>query len=532
MSNTPTDQGPTNPATPPGSGPTDFSMKSLAERVSALEMTLAPVRGSRPVLGNPASEDRNPTHLPPKPTAMGIQSFSHLPGEDFVAWRAHFVEMVGLNRWNTSEAKSFAFGQMKGKAVEAVLDISTKVENESLDEFLNRYQKRFLPAARSRILRAHFSHIRQLPDESVQALHSRMRVWYHLAYPDAEHRSEVFLVERFISALSNRDVQDFVRQWKPETFEGALDAATEKTHLALRDIANHAPRGLQQPIPGDARVIATMNAGTSMISQNRPSDRRCFYCDETGHLKKRCPARLRDFLKTRSARPNNRTSPRRPTENPTARKGYNTTQPSNTSRPGGSSSRASRRRVVLSAEAGSIRPYNNDRHGDNRARKQTAAVEVCPAEAVAAEEASFVPLDLASHTPGGLQQPTQSGTSVLASIDPKSSSTQMNQNPDRRCFYCNEVGQLKVECPAGLRDFRRNRRRNRCGKARPRRQVAAIEGECQEEAVAALDTDTDTLDTSDFPAADDPTVAALSEEMASEDPLTNSAEEEDFPEGQ
>ena len=73
---------------------------------------------------------------------------------------------------------------------------------------------------------------------------------------------------------------------------------------------------------------------------------------------------------------------------------------------------------------------------------------------------------------------------------------------------------------------------DRYGRAKPRRQVAALEEECQEEAVAILEADTDILDTCDFSTVDDQTIAALYEEMASEDPLTNFVDEEDFSEGQ
>ena len=124
-------------------------------------------------------------------------------------------------------------------------------------------------------------------------------------------------------------------------------------------------------------------------------------------MKDRCPARLKDFLRDRLPRANNRLPPRRPTGTTAARRGGTSTSTGLT-RPGGYSN-ASRRQAMMSAEA---------------------------------------------------------------------------------------------------RDF--PGLRSRYGEARPRRQVAAIdEEECQEEAVAAL-----------------------YEEMASEDPLTNSAEEEDFPEGQ
>ena len=77
---------------------------------------------------------------------------------------------------------------------------------ESAKETLDEYQKRFLPDSDSQLLRAQFACVVQLPNESVQKLHARMRVLYHLAYPDASTRNDIFLIERFIAALNNREV--------------------------------------------------------------------------------------------------------------------------------------------------------------------------------------------------------------------------------------------------------------------------------------------------------------------------------------
>ena len=434
MSNTNGSGGPNNTNPPTGANPVDVTMESLVDKINTLETTLERVLGRRQMFGDPAEEDNNPNHLPPKPTAARLQYFSFLPGENFISWRAHFMDMVGLNRWNTAEAKSFAFNAMKGKAQEFVMDISTKKATESLDVFLNLYQERFVPAARSQMLRAQFAHIKQQPNESVQSLHSRMRVLYLLAYPDAEDQSRVFLVERFIAALSNRDVQNFVRRRKPKTFEEALEVATEETSFVLLDLASHTPGGLQQPIPGDTSVLASIGARSSGPQANRTPDRRCFFCDEVGHLKDRCPIRLREFLRNRQTRTNSRAPLRRtPGAAPTRRGGFSAS--TGLMRPGGYSD-ASRRQAMASAEAQAF---------------------------------------------------------------------------------------------PGIR--------NRFGPARPRRQVATIEegeAESPEEIVANLEahTDTDILDSYDFSAVDDQTIAALYEEMAEDDALTPFIEEGDFPEGQ
>ena len=126
-----------------------------------------------------------------------------------------------------------------------------------------------------------------------------MRVLYHLAYPDASMRNDVFLMERFIAALNNREVQNHVRRRKPLTYSAALAAANEETSFVLMDLTTHAPGGVQAPIPGDTSFIATLKArrpSPSTPGTSTTERRRCFYCDGEGHIRDRCPTRLKDYL--------------------------------------------------------------------------------------------------------------------------------------------------------------------------------------------------------------------------------------------
>ena len=75
-------------------------------------------------------------------------------------------------------------------------------------------------------------------------------------------RNEVFLIERFISALNNREVQNYVRRRKPPTYAKALHIANEETSFVLMDLATHAPGGLQAPVPGDTSFIAALTRST------------------------------------------------------------------------------------------------------------------------------------------------------------------------------------------------------------------------------------------------------------------------------
>ena len=148
---------------------------------------------------------------------------------------------------------------MKGTELESVMDI-TLTRRETVGQVLDEYQNWFLPESDSQLLWAQFACVVQLPNESVQKLHARMRVLYHLAYPDASMRNEIFLIERFISALNNRQVQNYVRRRKPSTYAKALHVANEETSLVLMDLATHAPGGLQAPTPGDTSFFSALKA--------------------------------------------------------------------------------------------------------------------------------------------------------------------------------------------------------------------------------------------------------------------------------
>ena len=165
--------------------------------------------------------------------------------------------IADYHRLSDEVAKQLAYAFMKGTALESVMDIrltGPKTIGQALDE----YQNRFLPESDSQLLRAQFAFVVQLPNESVQKLHTRMGVLHHLAYPDANTRNEFYLIEKFISALNNREVQNYIRRRKPPTYAKALHIANEETSFILMNFATHAPGGLQAPMPGDTNFIAAL----------------------------------------------------------------------------------------------------------------------------------------------------------------------------------------------------------------------------------------------------------------------------------
>ena len=235
---------------------TDVTMESLIAEVRTLKAELSTLQAGDSLhnlsLDEPGRERQS--HSGSRPHKTKIQYFANLPGENFLAWRSQFQVIASYHRWSDDEAKQLVYAYMKGIALESVMDIRL-TGPETIGQVLDAYQDRFLPECDSQLLRTQFACVVQMPNESVQKLHARMRVLYHLAYPDASTGNEVYLIEKFISALNNREVQNHVRRRKPTTYAKALSIANEETSFVLMDIATHAPGGLQAPVPGDNSFI-------------------------------------------------------------------------------------------------------------------------------------------------------------------------------------------------------------------------------------------------------------------------------------
>ena len=90
------------------------------------------------------------------------------------------------------------------------------------------------------------------------------------------------------------------------------------------DLATHAPGSLQAPIPGDTSFIAALKAKRTDSRRSSTTRRKCYYCDEEGHFKERCPTRLKDFLKQCGDKGNRRAGR---STTPTGNRNFRTTLP-------------------------------------------------------------------------------------------------------------------------------------------------------------------------------------------------------------
>ena len=69
----------------------------------------------------------------------------------------------------------------------------------------------------------------------------------------------------------------------------------------------HAPGGLQAQVPRDTSFLTALKGKRADAGRGSTSRHKCYYCDEEGHFKERCPTRLKDFLKQWADKGNPRT---------------------------------------------------------------------------------------------------------------------------------------------------------------------------------------------------------------------------------
>ena len=170
----------------------DVTMESLMSKIRNLKSELTALQAQEG-FHNLSLDDkgRERSHHPhpssSRPHNAKIQHFANLPGKNFLAWRSQFQVIADYHRWPDEEAKQLVYAYMKGTALESIMNIRL-TGPETIGQVLDEYQNRFLPESDLQLLRAQFAYVVQLPNESVQKLHTRMRVLYHLTYPDANTR--------------------------------------------------------------------------------------------------------------------------------------------------------------------------------------------------------------------------------------------------------------------------------------------------------------------------------------------------------
>jgi len=110
---------------------------------------------------------------------------------------------------------------------------------------------------------------------------------------------ELFAVQHFIDALSDKDDGLYLRREKPGTLDDALSLARELESLRLLDRnnalrqADTRVRSIETEQTAQANIIAQLHQFLAKQQQPPGPPRggwKCWICGESGHLRKQCPS--------------------------------------------------------------------------------------------------------------------------------------------------------------------------------------------------------------------------------------------------
>jgi len=163
-------------------------------------------------------------------TARRLPVLSTVDPSEWREFRRQFNFCIFDSMWTQGRRKRALASCMIGEAGRAIADIplGPDVGNDAvtLQNLLDRYEARFLPAANARNARLQFHNTHQRPDEGVMAYHNRKREEFTRAYPNvADVETNGLLIDTFIDGLYDAEVAKLVATSDPQAYTNALSSA-------------------------------------------------------------------------------------------------------------------------------------------------------------------------------------------------------------------------------------------------------------------------------------------------------------------
>ena len=236
---------------------------------------------------------------------LDLPTYSYNGVDDWMEFRARFETIAELNRLTNDEAKLALKGAMQGTASATIQDIDIR-QPPRVEDVLNAYEARFLPASASQMARVNFEAAAQRGKEGIMQFHARLRTLWRRAYPNI--RDDVQLIRRFALGLRRREVREMVLRNNPLTYGGALEIAQNETSvLDVTAITELGARIVDDPEAMDVSAVQgnrrrpgteqqyrrpsnpTTKDGEGRSGAARRSGRGiCHFCREEGHWKNEC----------------------------------------------------------------------------------------------------------------------------------------------------------------------------------------------------------------------------------------------------
>jgi hypothetical protein len=117
---------------------------------------------------------------------------------------------------------------MEATAAEFTSDIPGFVAARPIQDMLNLYETRFLPAAAGQLAAAQFQTAAQMDGEQITVWHARLRTIFERAFPGENIQNSRLLINKFVLKLADSNIRQWTHRANPATYNAAMTAASKK----------------------------------------------------------------------------------------------------------------------------------------------------------------------------------------------------------------------------------------------------------------------------------------------------------------
>ena len=211
-----------------------------------------------------------------KPKERDPEKLSELDALKWTTFRDHFEQVSTLNNWDATRGVAILKTCMTDAAARATahLDLTGKTVKEALAEM----EKIFVNPAATDLYEVQFDLADKEPGENLLALHTRYCEMFLRAFPTLKTTAESSkkLKDKFALKLGDKGISYGLTSstdYKTLTYTELLTRAQELQASALRCRQSYQP--------SKPTVMA-------MATKPNVEDRRCFFCNNKGHVVKDC----------------------------------------------------------------------------------------------------------------------------------------------------------------------------------------------------------------------------------------------------